>query len=342
MRRIAIRVAEPEAMSDPVFVTRLVTITAMYAGTVDGGVALVPPVVVQVQPVAGGVVEIVLAKPLNAAGAAGASGFADAQAVDQKVTVAPVTADLLPTTIEPRDRYVNTVVVPLAVAPSRRSVSATFARTGVGPSVVPTVATEHVAIPSAFVMALQDRAPAPVPTARITVSPAMGVAVAWPSAGSAGSVSVAASVTVAPTAVNGATIPSASAVSSRTTANAADVDDARKAPFPANAADTVYAPAASRGVIAQEAVPAASVTSEHVSAPSSVKVTAFPTTGAPPIFSVRTAATVTGSLKSPSVSPVYASDVSLPYVYVVLDSTVPAEAVGVSVPPPAGSVAGAG
>ncbi len=105
-------------MSDPDFVIRLVTMTAMYDGAVAGGAALLPPDVVHVPPATGGVLERVLAKPLNAAvGLPPDSLFAFAQDDDQNVTVAPTTAERSPTTKAPRPRYVKTVVPPAIAAP---------------------------------------------------------------------------------------------------------------------------------------------------------------------------------------------------------------------------------
>ena len=57
-------------MVEPDFVIALDTITAIYVGTAAGGFELLPGSVVHDAPVDAGVVELRLANPLNAGGAA--------------------------------------------------------------------------------------------------------------------------------------------------------------------------------------------------------------------------------------------------------------------------------
>jgi hypothetical protein len=74
----------------PLRVTPIGTATPMYAGMLDasGGFELFPSLVVQVPPQWGGLVLVVLAKPLNAAGAGPAeSRLSAAQAAPHQVTV---------------------------------------------------------------------------------------------------------------------------------------------------------------------------------------------------------------------------------------------------------------
>src|SRR2546422_320669 len=167
----------PEMVA-PDLVIELDAITAMNGGTLAGGPELFPGSVAHVPPQAGGVVLVISAKPLNAAGAGPPlSELTFAHFAPQKVTAVPTAESRLPITKEPPappPKKANTKTGSVSDDGRKKASLAKLAATVFGPSGWLTTMLQD-AVPLELVVPVHDCAPAPLPSVKVSVRLEIGV-----------------------------------------------------------------------------------------------------------------------------------------------------------------------